>query len=327
MTRRTLLRRLGTTLGGSVAWAGENAPAVRQNQEYTVSDTLTIPTWYYQHFDADFSIEVPEQGFGGWKKANLEFSRKHTAVVSMHAWYAGKDKDEFPGWWRVVPYIPRANAVLRNVHPGLLSAVRASGLTLFHVVGGGDYYKDLPGYGHAVELAGPSPPACEQIDSDPVRDRLYAFRREHAYQGLHNEEDVKRGFATLDFPEEARPKGNEGVAENGAQLFALCKERGINHLVYCGFAINWCLLLSPGGMAEMQKYGMMCSALRQATVAVECKASAPDQLCKEFALWRVALAFGFVFDVDDFVAVLKGCRLKAVGSRAGGEDASVTAWR
>ena len=60
--------------------------------------------------------------------------------------------------------------------------------------------------------------------------------------------------------------------------------------------------LWTGGMADMQKHGLMCSALRQATVAVENKQSAREQLCKEFALWRVALAFGFVFDVDDFVA-------------------------
>ena len=54
----------------------------------------------------------------------------------------------------------------------------------------------------------------------------------------------------------------------------------------------------------MQKYGVMCSALRQATTAVENKETARQELCKEIALWRVALSFGFVFDVDDFVAGL-----------------------
>jgi len=58
-------------------------------------------------------------------------------------------------------------------------------------------------------------------------------------------------------------------------------------------------------MAEMQKYGIMCSALRQATTAVESKESAKKQWAKELALWRVALAFGFVFDVDDFTRAVK----------------------
>ncbi len=266
-------------------------------------DPLVVPTWYYKHHDADYDLDVPEEGFGGWAKASLELSREHTAVVSMHAWDAGT-REEFPGWWRVVPYIPRANAIVRDVYPKLLAAVRASNLPLFHVVGGGDYYKELPGYKRAVELAGPTPPEREKVASDPLRDKLAAFKSTHGYPCPHNTEDIQRGFARIDFPDPARPVGDEGVAENGHQLAALCKAHGINHLIYCGFAINWCLLLSPGGMAEMQHYGVMCSALRQATTAVENKDSARDERCKELALWRVALAFGFVYDVDEFVQAL-----------------------
>ncbi|MFH1571745.1 MAG: hypothetical protein ABIL09_27395 [Gemmatimonadota bacterium] len=269
-----------------------------------MSQPWRIPTWYYQHHDADFALPVPEHSFGGWRQTDLVFDRERTAVVCMHAWRSGERADDFPGWWRCVPYIPRANAIVRQVFPSLFAAVRGAGLPLFHVVGGGEYYRELPGYRRALALAGPDPEPPEQVERDAIRQQLDAFRQERAFVGAHNAEDVRRGFAQLDFPEEARPQGEEGVAANARQLLALCRERGINHLVYCGFAINWCLLLSPGGMADMQKHGVMCSALRQATVAVENRESAEDQLCKELALWRVALAFGFVFDVDDFVAAL-----------------------
>ena len=50
----------------------------------------------------------------------------------------------------------------------------------------------------------------------------------------------------------------------------------------------------------------MCSALRQAVTAVENRETARAELCKEIALWRVALAFGFVFDVEDLVKALEG---------------------
>jgi hypothetical protein len=269
-------------------------------------DTMPMPAWYYQHFDADYSLPVPETGFGGWKKTTLDFSRRHTAVVVMHAWEAGRHPDDFPGWWRTVPYIPRANRVLEEVFPPLLKAVRASALPLFHVVGGGDYYQDLPAYRRSVKRAGAPPPPPEKVASDPIRDRLYEFRIKNVHYGKHNAEDIQRGFAQLDFASEARPAGDEGIAENAQQLFALCRAQDINHLVYCGFAINWCLLLSPGGMNDMQRHGLMCSAIRQATVAVENRESAPRQLEKEFALWRTALSFGFVFDVDDFVAGISG---------------------
>jgi hypothetical protein len=299
-----MICRTGAALAASMAAPGTRTFAGAEPAADSGKPPLMIPTWYYQHFDADYALDTPEAGFGGWKQTELEFSREHTAVVVMHAWDAGTF-EEFPGWWRCVPYIPRANIVLKEVFPKLLAAVRASDLPLFHVVGGGDYYKELSGYKRALALAGPTHPALPTVDSDPIRDRLAQFRNEHVFVGAHNAEDVNRGFARLDFAAEARPREEEGIAENGEQLFALCKERDINHLVYCGFAINWCLLLSPGGMADMQRYGVMCSALRQATVAVENKDTARFQLCKEIALWRVALAFGFVFDVDDFVAAIR----------------------
>ncbi len=308
ITRRTMLQGMGTALGaGLTVPMLHPAPVAAVVKEEVAGPTVRIPAWYYQHFDADYEKKVPEEGFGGWKKQDLDFSLDHTAVVVMHAWNAGT-REAYPGWWRCVPYIPRSYAILEKVFPELLSTVRNAGLTLFHVVGGGEYYKKFPGYQRAVALAGPPEPAPEKITLDPVRQQLEQFRSDNVFVGKQNQADVKRGFDRLDFAPQAKPVGEEGIAENGRQLFALCKERCINHLVYCGFAINWCLLLSPGGMAEMQKYGILCSALRQATTAVENKESAKKEWAKELALWRVALAFGFVFDVDDFSRAVKKWR-------------------
>ncbi|MEA3364955.1 MAG: hypothetical protein U9Q79_04875, partial [Candidatus Hydrogenedentes bacterium] len=238
--------------------------------------------------------------------ANLDLSLDHTAVVVMHAWDAGTAYEQFPGWWRVVPYIPRANRIMKTVFPSLLDAVRKSPLKLFHVVAGGDYYKNLPGYEGAVELAPRMESPVEKISPDPALQAMLDYKREHGYPRPHNVPDIERGFARLDFAPQARPHGDEGVAENGLQLYGLCRAHNITHLIYTGFAINWCLLLSPGGMAEMNyQYGVTCSAFRQATTAVENKASAAKEWCKELALWRVALAFGFVYDVGDFLAALK----------------------
>ncbi len=315
ISRRTLLHGIGAFAGAAYSHrdlmgaSQFSNPAVQSKDELDGGKkkiSLTIPTWYYQQFDADYTLDVPEESFGGWKKTNLEFSREHIAVVVMHAWNLGT-REKFPGWWRAVPYAPRSKAILHTIFPHLLKTVRSSGITLFHVVGGGNkYWKNLPGYKHAASLADPDTKAHEQISSDPLRDKLAVFRQKHCFVGEHNQKDVEQGFEQLDFAEQARPVGDEGIAENSQELFALCKEQGVNHLVYCGFAINWCLLLSPGGMAEMSKYGLWCSVLRQATTAVENKETARNELCKEIALWRIALAFGFVFGVNDFTNAIKG---------------------
>jgi len=259
--------------------------------------TLPIRAQYYEQFDADFSLDVPAEAFGGWKSAELEINPDRTALVVMHAWDCGT-YEQFPGWWKRVPYIPIADAIAREVFPPLLSAVRESPLHLFHVVGGGDYYMHLRGHQRAVELAGPALASPEQVEVDPTLQRLRQFKQDLI---AHNLEDTRRGFEQVDFPDEARPVGDEGIAANAPQLLALCREAGVNHLVYVGFAINWCLLLSPGGMHDMSRHGVMCSTIREATTAVENAETAREELAKQIALWRVALAFGYVFDLQDFL--------------------------
>mgnify|MGYP000651635524 CR=1 FL=1 len=301
--RETKTRRefLCKSAGGLMAAATAPPALSPASQPAENPRIVRVPASYYQQFDADPRLDVPAEAYGGWKKAVLEMDLRHTGVVVMHAWDCGTP-EEFPGWHRCVEYIPRANAICRSVFPKLLGGVRSAGVSLFHVVGGGQYYQKLPGYQRAQRLAGPPPRPRETIPADPTLRRLQQFRGENVFVGKHNQADVARGFARLDFAPEARPVGDEGVAENGDQLFALCKEAGVNHLIYAGFAINWCLLLSPGGMHEMSGRGFLCSAFRDATTAVENKESARRQWAKELGLWRVALAFGFVFDVDDFLA-------------------------
>jgi len=266
---------------------------------------VKLLTNYYQQFDADYGREVPAEGYGGWRRAELELDLGRSALVVMHAWDA-RSFEEYPGWWRAVEYQPRAKAIAQAVFPRLLTAVRRSELRLVHVVGGGDYYRNLPGYQRVAELAKPEPPAPEPIEPGDVHRRLTEFRSRNVTIGEVNRPDVQRAFAHLDFDPHARPAEGEPIAENSHQLYVWCRETGVDHLIYCGFAVNWCLLLSPGGMADMSRRGLLCSVIRQATTAVENRETARTEAAKALALWRVALAFGFVYDLDDFLAALSG---------------------
>jgi nicotinamidase-related amidase len=263
---------------------------------------MKIKASYYQQFDADLGLDVPGEGYGGWGEADIEISLEHTAVVVMHAWDCGTP-EQYPGWFRCVEYIPRAEQICREVFPPLLDAVRRSPMKLYHVVRTGDHYKRWPGYARAVDLAKP-PNSVEHIPGDESLDKLAQFRREHVFVGLHNEADVAAGFANIDFATEAMPVGDEGIAEDSEQLFALCREDGVNHLIYAGFAIDGCLLISPGGMVDMSRRGIMCSALRDAVTAIENKETAREEICKQIALWRVALFYGFVFQCKDLIEAL-----------------------
>ncbi len=267
---------------------------------------ILIPANYYQQFDGDFNLEVPAEGYGGWKKEPVPIAPEHTALAAMHVWDTGT-KEEYPGWYRCAEYLARSPRIIREVFPPLLGAVRNSPLKIIHIISGvpGDKFREYPGYNKTLELAGNEPEHVERVDSDPVVEELRRFRKDNIIPGAHNMEDVQRGSAAKDFPKEVRPLDNEYIAENERQIFAICKKNGINHLIYAGFAINWCLLMSPGSMLEMKRHGLMCSTIRQAVTAVENKETARGEICKELALWRVALEFGFVFDLDDFINGLK----------------------
>ena len=262
--------------------------------------SITIPANYYQQFDTDLSLDIPAKGYGGWKRQDIQISLEHTALVVMHAWDTGSP-EEFPGWWRCVEYMSRAKQISQEIFPPLLSAARVNNFKLYHVASSAQDLNAYPGYMRSLLLAPNQEIFMPLVDSDPILEELHAFKAANVFVGKHNEADVNRGFEKLDFLPEAKPLADESIATDSQQLYALCNADRVNHLIYTGFAINWCLLLSPGGMADMSKYGIMCSAIRQAVTAVENKESAEEEWAKELGLWRVALAFGFVFDLNDFI--------------------------
>lgn len=266
---------------------------------------MRIPAHYYQYFDADYDRDVPAEGMGGWKQAELTFDRDRLALVVMHAWDVGP-MAEYPGIYRSCEYLARDHVIVREVFPPLLQAARETGTKLIHVVGGRDYYSHLPGYRRAAALTPPSPAPPRIRVQDPLFDAVQQFRNEHALTGPRNAGDRERSNAIRTFARGTEPVGDEWVVKDTEQLFAVCQAEGINHLVYSGFAIDACLLISPGGMVDMSRRGLMCSVLKQATTAMETKESARQEWAKEIALWRVAIDFGFVFDVDAFITAIRG---------------------
>ncbi len=262
---------------------------------------IVLPARYYEQFGADYSLPVPGEGYGGWKQAMLPLDLDKTAVVVMHAWDVGTP-EENPGVYSACEYIPRSVEICQKVLPPLLAAVRRAGVKLYHVVGGGDYYKDLPAYRETAALAGCEPP-MQRLKAGEIARELQRFRAENVHPGKENLPRMQKGYT---FAKEALPLPGEPVAENSHQLFALCLRDGVDHLMYAGFAINMCLLVSPGGMVDMSRRGLLCSAFADAVTAVENKETAAKELCKEIALWYLSVVFGFVYDTKDFIRAIGG---------------------
>lgn len=281
----------------------------------------TIPALFYRQHDADYTRDVPAESFGGWHKAELPFDLSRTALAVMHAADCGPP-DAVPGWYRAVEYLPRSNGISAAVFPPLLAAVRAYGMKVYHVAIDERLCLGHPGYARAlrpgggetdtgantgIDLAGSTVEAADgkkRRDSAAWLNELRRFRAEEVFPGRGNAADIDRGYPHMTFYKEAEPAEGEDVVLDSRQLAALCDADGIDHLIYIGFAINWCLLMNPGGMLDMSRLGLLCSTVREAVTAVERKETARRELEKESALWRVSVAFGFVFELDDLLGVL-----------------------
>jgi hypothetical protein len=77
-------------------------------------NTMKLTASYYQQFDADLTLDVPGEGYGGWRESEIEISEDHTAVVVMHAWDTGT-AEQYPGWHRCVEYIPRVRKICAEI--------------------------------------------------------------------------------------------------------------------------------------------------------------------------------------------------------------------
>ena len=265
-------------------------------------DQRTVPTWYYTHFGADYTRDVPAEGFGGWSKADLPLSCGSTALCVMHAWDC-PDRAKVPGIYSAVEYLPRAAEILRTYIPALLKAFRQAGIRVVHIESG-DYVHHYEEYKRTMQLIKHKSLKAKKLPSpspDATTKALREFRTAHVHPGTENLADIAAAQKIRDIHPSARPLPGEYMVTESDELQAVCALHGINHLIYAGFAVNYCLLMSPGGMLDMSRRGFLCSAVREATTAVENGFSARDEWAKQLALWNIALSFGFVYDQTDLI--------------------------
>lgn len=268
---------------------------------------VEVPTLYYQQFGADPKLgDDAAKTYGGWQKSNVKLNLEKTAIVIMHAAYVG-EAEQAPEQFQYCEYVPRSYRLAKENFPAILEAARAAGVKVYHVPFGAGYYEDLPGYIETQALgAEPSYAPRDTAEADEVLKELYSFKDDHvtpgpgAWDGII---EARKKYA--DFLPEAKPVGNEPIAVTANELAAVAKRDGINHLIYMGFAVDACLLLSEGGMQSMQARGFLCSAVKDCVTAVENRESTPSKHHTDTALWRIATSFGFVYESKDLCSAFE----------------------
>ena len=256
---------------------------------------LNIPVNYYDQTSADLLLNVPAEGFGGWKKTELTFDLDTAAFVVMHAAYPGSP-DEVPGIYRSCDETPRQNEIDRTVFPPLFAAIRKAGVHIYHIgFAPRPFYKRYDGFvKEGLDFSYPSITASETTKD------IFAFKRDYNWPGKQNLADIAKSYDTTDFLPNARPAPGEPIVENTDQLFGICQKDGTDHLIYIGFCIDGCIQSSACGMIDMGRRGFLCTAVREATTAIENKETSAREMAKEKALADI----GIVFGADELIGAL-----------------------
>lgn len=273
---------------------------------------IRLPWHIYRHYPADFSRwHEAAAGFRGWEADQRELDLDRCCLVLMHfpsrgltpATEWGPDCQN-PNALGTVEWVPRTMDVVTFRMPRLVKAAREAGLLVVHVGG-------APGEGpvweKSLEEAGDAPPPDpDRITRD--EERWSRHMRDVFDLPRSNEASIEVEAPQIlgsDRYDVLEPQEGDLSAAYSWQLHRLLKNRDVDHIIYCGWALNWCLWFSPGGMCDMNRKGYLCSAVRGGCVAIENQESAVGEKNLEYAYWKTSTMFGYIFDLHELTTALR----------------------
>jgi nicotinamidase-related amidase len=193
--------------------------------------------------------------------------------------------------------------VTREAVVPALEAARAAGLTVVHAPSP-TVAEAYPEHLSRHASPGPAPAAAGQGSAGPVWPPAEFRGRQGEYAAFRGPRAQPPGIPHLEMgmSPQIDVRDDEDLVATGAQLHALCAARGILHLVYAGFATNWCILNRDYGMRAMARFGYNLILLRDATMGVEYPDTVDECFATELAIREVETQLGFSVDNRGFIA-------------------------
>ena len=193
-------------------------------------------------------------------------------------------------------WLERAEQITRDAVVPILNAARQVGLTIVHAPSPEVAVKfdQMAGYeSFSAEIESDWPPA-------EFRERQGEFS---AYRGPRHQPPGIPKIESLDMSSAIEVGEEDFVIASGQQLHDLCRERKILHLVYAGFATNWCVVGRDYGLRSMRKLGYNLILLRDATTGVEFPDTIHNLMATELAIREAEQQIGFSASNKDFLDV------------------------
>lgn len=244
--------------------------------------TLDLTVRYYQDSTPE-GIPIREENFER-REIPMSLPVDQTALVLVDLW-----NDHFIESW-----IERAGNVLKDSVLPAIEAARRAGLTIIH----GPCPEVAAQYEQVKQHTPPTP--GQESDWPPPEFK----RREGDYYTYRGPRQQYPGIR--DIAEERRMsdlvevRDDDIVIATGQQLHDYLKSAGILHLIYAGFATNWCVINRDYGVKDMRGRGYNVLLLRDATTGVEFPDTLDQLFATELSIREVEQKYGFSISNETF---------------------------
>jgi nicotinamidase-related amidase len=253
--------------------------------------TLNLVGRYYRPIPLDAA---------GYETEALELDPRKTALLAMHCWNIGCpdgppiDRNFFVGMGSLESAREAGRIMQECIRPAM-DAARQAGVLVCHVE------SEWIARHHPEAQTGAEAAGAE--DSGPPvvpgwRKKMEA--RFHGTDHLTRSPLAKMDRARITFPLPGEPF----VYQTG-QLDRMLRQRGIESLVYAGFATDMCVLRAPGGIEPMAPREYRLFLLRDATIGVECSDTFAERIATRWAIRYFETHFGDTILTNDFIAACR----------------------
>ncbi len=198
--------------------------------------------------EIELTLQARDPATGSIRLTSEKVDPRRVGVIAVDVWNFHWCKT---ATMRVDAIVPRLNAALESA--------RALGMTVMlcpsDVV---DNYVGYPQREAALAMATAPVPTIVQVTCPPVPDAGgCACGRErcavnYGWDGMHPA---------------LRIGDDDLMPDTQAEVYAICRQRGLTHLIYVGFHTQVCLLGKPMGLKAMKSAGLKCVLARDMTDA------------------------------------------------------------
>lgn len=236
----------------------------------------------------------------GYVNEMIELDADKTALVVMHCWNIGcPDGPEVDPNFCVGMGFPETFAeayrIMRHVIRPSMDAARSAQVLVCHV--------------ESAQIAKRHPEAQQEAivpEPKPAPPPVVPGYREQIIARSHGKDyTTKSPYAFMDRAKVVAPLPGEPFVYQTAQFDRILRKRGIENLIYAGFAADMCILNAEGGTIPMANRGYRVYLMRDATLGVEFPDTFEERIATRWAIRFFETHYGDTVLSEDFI---KACR-------------------